>query len=218
MNDEPSNDKRRGLTTAGTRAVGAVTERNPDGKGVIAFLRDWDYSTPRGVVAKPRPQVMADYFTSLLVLSASMPFKPVFNKDYYLYTDGDAWQLSLISPDEWRSAQKQEQFVGTCQLHDDSTWSIEPSENLRDDGVVAAAVATFFDRFIESLSNDSPLEDGLPLCRFQLTYYPRLFAAALSRSVKTSLRYAGDLDVPATRWLEAVPTSANRLLGPAPSK
>ncbi|MEM1263239.1 MAG: hypothetical protein AAGH76_12640 [Pseudomonadota bacterium] len=214
MSDRDNDRSRQSLTPASHRGVAAVTERNPDGKGVIGFLRDWDYSAPRGVVAKPRPQVMADYFTSLLVLSARMPFKPVFAKDYYLYTDGTEWLLSLIAPNEWRSAAKEEQFVGTCQLHDDSTWSIEPSENLRADGVVAEAVATFFDRFIDSLGNDDPLEDGLPLCRFQLTYYPRLFAAALSRSVKTSLRHAGDLDVPASRWLEAVPTSANRLLGP----
>ncbi|MEL7538918.1 MAG: DUF2452 domain-containing protein [Pseudomonadota bacterium] len=199
-------------TSARASSVTAVTERNPDGKGVVGFLRDWDYSTPRGVTAKPSGQILADYFTSLLVLSASFSFKPVFNKDYYLYFDDGRWVLSLIAPTEWRSVEKERAFAGTCRLHDDSTWSIEPAENLRGESLVADAMAQFFDGFVEKMQSRDPLEDGLPICEWRLPYYQRLFAAALSRSLKFSMRLGDQTQIPGKTWLAELPTSAKRLL------
>ena len=73
---------------------------NPQGKGLVGFLLDWNYSSPREVTAKPQAQVLADYFTSLLVLSAKFKFKPTFGKNYYLYWDETCLSLSLISPKE----------------------------------------------------------------------------------------------------------------------
>ena len=193
-------------------AVAAVTERNPDGKGVTQFLRDWDYSEPRGVVAKPDGRILADYFTSLLVLAARFTFKPVFGKDYYLYYENNRWTLSLISPSEWHDAAKLRCFAGTCRLHDDSTWSIEPSENLAGGGAVAEAVAHFFDEFAERMRTRDPLEDGMPVAEFRLSYYQRLFAAQLSRSLKRSMRYAGTEKTPAIEWLAKLPASVQRLV------
>ncbi len=45
---------------------------NSQGKGVVGILRDWDITRPKGAVAKPAPQLLADYFTSMLVLSSSL--------------------------------------------------------------------------------------------------------------------------------------------------
>ena len=202
--------------TPKVRSTGQVIQRNPNpqGKGVVGFLRDWDYSAPRGVIAKPSPQVLADYFTSLLVLSAAFKFEPAFGKDYYLYWDEvELWTLSLISPEEWNKASKFAGFVGTCTLHEDSTWSISPSENLTAGGPVAEAVSQFFDSFIERLDSDDPLENGLPVYEKNLPYYQRLFAAALSRSIKGSIKLGGQGNRPASAWLLQLPADAKKLLG-----
>ena len=198
--------------------VGAseVTEAgpNPQGKGQIGFLLDWAYSGPRSVAAKPAPQLLADYFTSLLVLSSSFKFKPVFGKDYYLYIDGEHWSLSLISPDEWNDEAKRGAFVGTCVLHDDSTWSIAPSADLGRKGPVNDALAAFYEGFLDKLRSKSPLEDGLPVYEAGLPYYQRLFASALSRSLKGSLTGGDQLGLNAEAWLASMPRDAGDLLLP----
>lgn len=190
----------------------ARTGPNPQGKGQVGFLLDWAYSSPRGVVAKPARQLLADYFTSLLVLSASFKFKPVFGKDYYLYIDGDRWSLSLISPDEWNDDAKRQAFVGTCVLHDDSTWSITPSDNISKDGPVENRLAAFYEGFVDKLRSSPALEDGLPLYEAGLPYYQRLFAAALSRSLRGSLVRSGQLGQDGEAWLACMPRDADRLL------
>lgn len=185
---------------------------NPQGKGQIGFLRDWHYSSPRGVVAKPSGQLLADYFTSLLVLCADFKFKPAFETAYFLYREEPRWSLSLISPEEWNTADKRATFVGTCRLHADSTWSIEPADNLSKKGPVADAVTIFFDGFVEKLRSRKPLEEELPIYEANLPYYQRLFAAALSRSLKTSMIQGGQLSRESVSWLEALPTDGSGFL------
>ena len=186
---------------------------NPQGKGVVGFLQDWHQSAPRGVLAKRSGQLLADYFTSLLVLSADFKFKPAFGHTYHLYREQERWCLSLISPDEWRTSAKRRGYVGACVLHEDSTWSIEPSENLGRPGPVADALAEVYDGFIRRLRQPSPLEQDLPFYEGRLPYYQRLFAAALSRSLRASLVLGGQTGRAAETWLEALPGDAQRLLG-----
>lgn len=185
---------------------------NPQGKGLVGFLLDWAYSTPHGVLAKRAPQLLADYFTSLLVLSAAFKFKPVFGKEYYLYRDGDGWSLSLVSPDEWNNDEKQRAFVGKCVLQEDSTWSIEPSGNIGKQGAIDEALAAFYDGFIDKLKSEQVLEADLPFYEAGLPYYQRLFAAALSRSLKGSMMLGDQLGISAEAWLSRLPQAADRLL------
>lgn len=189
----------------------AEARPNPQGKGQVGFLLDWDYSTPRGVVAKRAPQLLADYFTSLLVLSAAFKFKPAFETDYHLYVDGTGWSLSLIGPEEWNSDAKHEAYVGRCILHADSTWSIAPSDNVGTGGAVDEALARFYEGFLGKLATDRPLEDDLPVYMANLPYYQRLFASALSRSVKASLYKGDQLGIRASTWLARMPGDAGRL-------
>ncbi len=63
------------------------TAGNPEGKGVQGFLDDWRATEPRGVVAKPQRQVLAELFTSLLVLSASFKYRPVPGNPNYPLLD-----------------------------------------------------------------------------------------------------------------------------------
>jgi len=206
-----SADTKKTITRTGGTDL-ATGGPNPEGKGQVGFLLDWAYSSPRAVVAKPAPQLLADYFTSLLVLSSSFKFKPVFGKNYYLYVEGDSWALSLISPDEWNDDTKRRTFVGTCVLHDDSTWSIEPSGNISKDSDVADRLTEFYDGFIDKLSVNHALEDEFPVYEAGLPYYQRLFASALSRSLKASLAKGGQTGLSAATWLERMPGDANLLL------
>ena len=204
-----THDNSKNLTQS--RSALAEARPNPQGKGQIGFLLDWAYSTPRGVVAKRAPQLLADYFTSLLVLSAGFKFKPVFGKDYYLYVDNDSWSLSLVSPDEWNNDARRRDFVGKCVLHDDSTWSIEPSENVGRQTSIDDALAGFYEGFIGKLRSSQALEDDLPVYAAGLPYYQRLFASALSRSLKASLVKGEQLGQGADAWLAKMPRDAYRL-------
>lgn len=185
---------------------------NPQGKGQVGFLQDWHESSPRGVVAKPAGRLLADYFTSLLVLSADFKFKPAYDTDYYLYRETPRWTLSLVAPDEWGSEEKQQRFVGTCVMHRDATWSIVPGPNLASAGPVADAVGQFYAGFIQKLDSEEHLENELPIYEPGLSYYQRLFAAALSRSLKGSMREGGQLSRQSSRWIQALPGDASRFL------
>lgn len=185
---------------------------NPQGKGLVGLLLDWQYSRPRGVVAKPPGRVLADYFTSLLVLSADFGFKPAYGQTYHLYREGSRWRLSLVAPHEWRSAEKKQAYVGACVLHDDSTWSIEPSGNLGKPGPLADALVDVYAGFLERLGRDGTLEDELPFYEGRLPYYQRLFAAALGRSLRGSLALGGQSGRPGAEWLASLPRDARKLL------
>lgn len=185
---------------------------NPQGKGQIGFLLDWEYSTPRGVVVKPSGHVLADYFTSMLILSAEFKFRPIFEREYFLYWNESGWILSILSPDDWNTAAKREAYAGLCVLHNDSTWSIEPSENLSSHGPVASAVASFYSNFVEKLDTDGSLEQGLPFYEGNLGYYQRLFASGLSRSLRASLTMGGQSSIDSRDWLRQLPRDATRLL------
>jgi len=66
-------------------AIARKSDGNPEGKGLNGFLLDWYRSEPRGVVAKPQQQVLAEFFTSMLVLSAKFSYKPAVGVTNYLY-------------------------------------------------------------------------------------------------------------------------------------
>jgi hypothetical protein len=69
---------------SGHSAVARKADGNPEGKGLNGFLLDWYQSEPRGVVAKSQRQVLAELFTSMLVLSASFKFRPAVGTPNYL--------------------------------------------------------------------------------------------------------------------------------------
>lgn len=167
------------------------TDGNPEGKGLNGFLLDWQQSTPRDVVAKPRRQILAEFFTSMLVLSAKFKFKPVVGGLTYLYWLNDEWALSLIAPNEWSEVHRQN-FAGICVLQNDMTWTISPSDQLKGDEAVARAFGEFCDSFAQTLDSDLTLEEILPFYAEGVHYYQRLFASALSRSVRGTLILGDD--------------------------
>jgi len=189
----------------------AVRPANPDGKSANGFLLDWYASAPRGVVAKPQNQVLAELFTSLLVLSAKFGYKPAVGVPNYLYLVDDEWALSLIAPGEWPE-DRSETFAGTCMLQADRTWTIEPSAQVSADTPVARAVARFYDAFVETLDTDGVLEDVLPFHAGNLPYYQRLNANALSRSVRAAMTLGDQRTIPTREWRLALPAAGGRAL------
>ncbi|MEO0574956.1 MAG: DUF2452 domain-containing protein [Pseudomonadota bacterium] len=190
----------------------ALPETYAHGQGTVGFLMDWYASAPRGVVAKPQRQVLAEFFTSMLVLSAEFKYKPAIGTINYLYYVDGRWELSLISPEQWSEA-RQAGFAGVCRLLTDRTWTIVPSENLAEETPVADAVRRFYDGFRHAMDTDGTLEDVLPFFAGGLSYYRRLNANALSRSLRASATISGERDKPSREWLLQLPSASQLLLG-----
>ena len=195
----------------GGSAIAQKTEGNPEGKGLNGFLLDWYESRPKGVISKPRRQLLAEFFTSMLVLSASFKYRPAIGTANYLYWTDNEWSLSLIGPDEW-SAERRAGIAGTCRLQRDMTWTIVPSELLVEDKPVSEAVARFYDGFAEMLNTDLTLEEILPFYVGGLRYYQRLYAGALSRSMRTAVRLGDQTSSSCRMWRTLLPRRKNDLL------
>jgi len=195
----------------GTSAVSRKTESNPEGKGLNGFLLDWYESSPRGVIAKPRRQLLAEFFTSMLILSATFKYRPAIGTVNYLYWMDNEWSLSLIAPDEW-SAERRAGFAGTCMLQRDMTWTIVPSDLLAEDNPVSEAIARFYDAFAEILDTDLTLEEILPFYAGKLRYYQRLYASALSRSMRAAVRLGDQSSTSCRSWRALLPKRQNDLL------
>ena len=177
---------------------------NPEGKGLNGFLLDWYRTEPRGVIVKPRRQVLAEFFTSMLILSANFKYKPAVDVANYLYFVDGEWLLSLIAPDEW-SGKHQLGFVGTCVLHRDMTWTIEPSVLVGEENTVTNAIARFYDAFADTLDSDLTLEEILPFYVRRMPYWQRLHASAMSRSLRGTVTLAGLRDVKCRQWQSLLP-------------
>jgi hypothetical protein len=178
---------------------------NPQGKGHVGLLLDWEYTRPRGAIVKTASQLLADYFTSMLILSAAFKFKPVVGQQYYLYWMDTQWSLSLIAPSEWSEARRK-RYVGKCELHSDMTWTMNPTQNLAERESAMTALGEFHDSFVEKMTSDDPLERSLPVYVAKLPYYQRLFASALTRSLKTSMELGGQMSIKSKHWLEQLPS------------
>jgi hypothetical protein len=195
-------------------AIARKADGNPEGKGLNGFLLDWYQSAPTGVVAKPRRQLLAEFFTSMLVLSAAFKYRPAVGTANYLYWINDEWSLSLIAPAEW-SAQRRAACAGTCVLQRDMTWTITPSELLAESSAVSDAIGRFYDAFAQMLNTDLTLEETLPFHVKGLPYYQRLFACALSRSIRTAVALGDQGSSSCRQWHTLLPQQKDVLLSNA---
>ena len=192
-------------------SVALKTDGNPEGKGLNPLLRDWRRSEPRGVVGKPQHQILAEFFTSMLVLSANFKYQPVVGVPNYLYWINGEWLLSLIAPQEW-STERSTRFAGTCVLHLDRTWTINPSKSLAADNAVSEAIARFYEAFTDIMDSDLTFEEILPFYAGRLSYYQRLNANALSRSIRASMILGDQTAVSCRDWRMRLPRLDRMLL------
>ncbi len=186
------------------RAAGRKTGGNVDGKGLNGLLRDWRASEPNDVGAKTQHTIIAEFFTSMLILSAKFKFRPAVGTAYYLYWFNDDWSLSLIAPDEW-SDERRAGFTGMCVLQRDMTWTIAPSERLAGESPASAAISRFYDAFVRKLDSDLALEDILPTYVSGLSYFQRLHAGALGRSLRATIALGDQGATSCRQWLLTLP-------------
>ncbi len=185
---------------------------NPEGKGANGLLLDWRRTEPRGVVAKPQRQVLAELFTSMLALSASFKYRPALGRPNYLYWIDGQWSLSLIGPEEW-SEERRAGFTGTVVLQHDMTWTIALSDRLAENRQMADAVGQFYEAFSESLDTDRTLEEILPFHFDRLPYFQRLHASALSRSLRASCKLGNTESISCRDWQLLLPRQHLALVG-----
>ena len=130
-------------------------------------------------------QVLAEFFTSMLVLSASFKYKPARATRNYLYFVDGKWTLSLIAPDEW-SAEHRAGFAGVCQLQPDMTWTIEPSELTAVASPISVMFAGAASFMLISLPSFQTVPSHQPLdCSDQPAAVPS-FASELTRELVLS--------------------------------
>ncbi|MEE4277390.1 MAG: DUF2452 domain-containing protein [Halieaceae bacterium] len=187
---------------------------NPQGKGLVAVLADWQATRPSAVERKAPGDLLRDWFASALVLSADFHFRPVVGQSYYLYHRADGWRLSLIAPQEW-GRERSGACLGCCRLQPDMTWSLEPREELADEGLLVEELARLVAAFAEELADEGSLAARVPGYRRDLPYHRRMLATALGSSLRLAVDDASRLDAPARDLLEAAGgLSARALLAP----
>lgn len=168
-----------------TKAANPRKNPNPQGKGVVPVLRDWQALRP--LVGAPRGPAafLRDYCLSSLVLAAEFRFKPVVGRAYYLYVQGSAWRLSMVAPQEW-GGEGIGVFFARCTLRTDMTWTVEPHEGLGADSPAVQNAQAFVEGFADTLAHSESIAGGLPVYVRELPYYRRMLASALAASLKHS--------------------------------
>lgn len=184
---------------------------NPQGKGLVPVMQQWAQFRPQQLSLKPSHQLFADYFTSLLMLSADFQFKPVVGQQYYLYLKDGRWKLSLIEPERW-SHSKSGDCLGSCQLHEDMTWSLAPVNTLQANSELAVALEDFYRHFVDHMDCDKPVKSFLPYFAAQLPFYARMAANGLAKSIDLSSQGSPLLEQSGRAWLRHSSTPLSQLL------
>jgi hypothetical protein len=102
----------------------SIKNPNPQGKGLVPLLRDWQTVQPAFCGQRSAVDFLRDYCVSSLVLAAQFRFKPVVGVPYFLYCGQQGWMLSLVGPDEWGQRLPGE-YLARCRLRADMTWALE---------------------------------------------------------------------------------------------
>jgi hypothetical protein len=173
---------------------------NPQGKGLVAVLADWQDTRPRGLREKAPSVLLRDWFTSALVLSASFRFRPAVGQAYYLYSRRGEWRLSLIGPEEW-GGRDAGACLGRCELRPDMTWHLDAADDLDRQPELRAELEALIESFTEQLGEEGRLADQLPGYRRDLPYHQRMLATALGASLRDSAGRADWLEAPARTLL-----------------
>jgi hypothetical protein len=163
---------------------------NPQGKGLVPMLRDWQSVQPAVRGQKSAADFLRDYCVSSLVLGAQFRFKPVVGVTYFLYSAGQDWMLSLVGPQEWGQRMPGE-YLAMCRLRPDMTWEMEAAA-LDAHSPALERARQFIRGFVDMLAAQESIAEHLPFYARELPYYQRLLATALASSLQRSLPHTGD--------------------------
>ena len=192
-------------------ARNAQKNPNPQGKGAVAVLADWQATRPRGAARKAPEVLLLDWFVSMLVLSARFSFRPAVGQSYWLYYRGGQWTLSLVAPVEW-GRRRPGACLGRCELRRDMTWTLVRDPAAAAEAELGEALSDLMASFFATLDTDTALVEQLPGYRRNLPYYQRLQATALGRSLREAAGDAAQLRAPARALLGVAGDAVERRL------
>lgn len=165
---------------------------NPQGKGgapVLATLNDQRAALAE-VPPKKMEQVSTELFTSLFVLESEFNFEPVQGKRYFMYRQRERFWLSLTPPQMWSEAVSG-RFIGTCQLQEDMTWTLELDDAVANDAGFMAYLEQQRAAFEQRLHDAETVDDVLPEHERGYTFHRRASAFALAYSLGRSMQQTG---------------------------
>jgi hypothetical protein len=164
---------------------------NPQGKGIVPVLQGLQQHWLAPVVLpKQIDQIEMELFTSLFVLQSELKFNPVPGKSYWMYETDTGYRLLLVGPDEWHKPYPG-RFIGECVLQKDRTWTLMLSDSLVDDKAFMAMIETQRIKLHSALEGAEKIDDLLPAFESSLSYYGRVMAFILGRSLLTSMQLSG---------------------------
>lgn len=168
-------------------------EANPQGKANLAILNDLAGASNRTMIReKQSEQVLTELFTSLFVLESEFKFRPVVDKDYWLYQVEGKMKLYQFSPEEWGN-RAPGTWIGKCSMGTDLTWSIEMNPSMEKDTEFQSHLAQKKLSWEKGLECLDTMEDILPEYLEDLNYHQRVMAFGLGKSLKASLGLSGQL-------------------------
>lgn len=171
---------------------------NPQGKGVVSLFSEWHEPL---IVRDQRslPTLIKEYVLSLLVLSAKFKFRPVQNRNYYLYLQNAELIMTLIEPE--KSRDRFGRFVGSCNLLSSLTWHIEFAEQATTDPLIIDFLHNFYAGFESHHRQNINLTDLLPFFEASLPFYARMYANGLAKSIKQGMQQIGASHISAPELL-----------------
>ncbi|MDX1736560.1 MAG: DUF2452 domain-containing protein [Halioglobus sp.] len=169
------------------KSAGDTTPKNPNpqGKGIVPVLQDLRYGSAAQGTGKSPIAFFRDYCVSSLVLAAQFNFRPVANREYYLFSTSGGWTLSLVAPAEWRG-NAPGSYVAACCMRDDMTWTVDFA-SLDATDPVRDKLEAHLQAFIETLEGQADIAQALPYYVRELPYYRRVLAAGLAGSLRASM-------------------------------
>lgn len=176
---------------------------NPQGKGVVPVLQGLQKHWLEPVVLpKQIDQIEMELFTSLFVLQSELKFNPVPHKPYFMYETLEGYRLLMVGPDEWHKPYPG-RFIGECVLQTDRTWTLTLSPALAGDSEFINRIEELRGRLRLAMEGATKIEDVLPTFESSLSYYGRIMAFILGRSLLTSMQLSGirGLDYKAAKGL-----------------
>lgn len=164
---------------------------NPQGKGLVPTLQGLEkHQLSDLLYPKQIDQIQMELFTSMFVLHSEFKFNPVPEISYWLYQFEGKLRLLMVAPREWHTA-CQGRFIGECVLRKDRTWTLILDSSMENDTEFAAYIENERDRLRQSLEMAESVEDVLPVYVESFSFYGRILAFTLGKSLGISMHLAG---------------------------
>lgn len=164
---------------------------NPQGKGLVPVLQTLEQHRIMGLVPpKQIDQVEMELFTSLFVLQSDIRFNPVVGKTYWMYQTEGQYRMLMIAPLEWHRPYRG-RYIGECVLQQDRTWTLGLSPAVTGDEEFMGLIEGIRRDFVQALEEADSVEAMLPRYDPTFSFYARVMAYTLGRSLDASMQLSG---------------------------